>query len=672
MENSSIKKNQTIANIARQQPINPEKNIATFSVQPSTIKSTVNVVPPANKQVESIRPRPTLDQRIQTIQSIAAQTRQPTQSLFKLAHPTFQSSSSNQMSCSTKPKERTQGSPNSKKPITSPQTSQLIPITGIKEKSKLPFMQRFMAQHANHQNPECRKIASVPCDQDQDKIIPLYIFKDNKRAYKAAGEYGTNQYKFGGGRLVSYYPNITKVPNKAKFNNEFQKQVWIHMLETIGTYNLYTLLGKFEEEENIILHNVNSSIEVYINGLQGPIPMNSNRSLQAFELKKRNRNLIIQTTEKRTIVVIESVEPLSNIRRTPENIEICPNIDAALARQQEYGFKSQLMTFIRNDVIFLSARECHDETIMQEHLVEITITGYQGNHILSTIITPRVFVTVNPKHLGFEEDDLMKGKDELDIKAKIRKITKNKILIGYNIAKTLKLCSIFTYYMQGYIDLENNAILRRKSGLGSNKIKLIQLAKRFNIKTTHPMRTAQRCNIYRQLWKEVEQETLNILQVTEQYQEEDFLELQNQMEDEFTSIRRTPQQVPRKITKETSTSKETTVKNQEKVLPNAFTINTSPMKRLRITSEEDQLQTPILGSLHKKCRVNNSNIPKTCIINGELYQIQAIIANLIQEPDQTILFQTSQHNDSQGREIQKGGRNVGDHRTEINSENPDN
>ena len=87
------------------------------------------------------------------------------------------------------------------------------------------------------------------------------------------------------------------------------------------------------------------------------------------------------------------------------------------------------------------------------------------------------------------------------------------------------------------------------------------------------------------------------------------------------------------------------------------------MKRLRITSEEEQNQIPLMRTIRKKCRVDNSDIPKTCVINGELYQIQAIIANPIQDPNQTILCQTSKKKDSQGREVLKGGRNVEDHGT---------
>ena len=178
------------------------------------------------------------------------------------------------------------------------------------------------------------------------------------------------------------------------------------------------------------------------------------------------------------------------------------------------------------------------------------------------------------------------------------------------------------------------------------------------------MRTRQKCEIYKQLWKKIEHETLDVLQITEHYQEEDVLELQNQMEDEFTSIGRTPKQLPRDLV--TGTSNSPTKQNQ--LLKNAFTINTSPMKRLRITSEKDQVKIPILESLKKKCRVNESNIPKTCLINSELYQIQAIIANPIQEPSQSIICQTSNQGNSQGREILKGGRYVGIPREEEKSE----
>ena len=92
-----------------------------------------------------------------------------------------------------------------------------------------------------------------------------------------------------------------------KFDNNYQKQVWIHLLENVGTYNLYALLGKFDAEENIIIHNVNQGVDIYLGRLQGPVPLGIKRSLQGFELRGRNRNIIIQTFEKRSIIVIESV-----------------------------------------------------------------------------------------------------------------------------------------------------------------------------------------------------------------------------------------------------------------------------------------------------------------------------------------------------------------------------
>ena len=474
-------------------------------------------------------------------------------------------------------------------------------------------------------------------------------------------EYGKNQHKFNG-RLVSYFPTVGKMPNKAKFRNEYQKQVWIYVLEAIVTYNLYTLLGKFEEEENLIIHNINQPIEVYITGLRGPVSMGSKRSLQAFELKERSRNIIIQTREKRTIIVVESVIPESNHKRVPQEIEMCHTIDKALTEQREYGFKLQPMINMRNSIIFISAQGCYDETIMQEHLVEVTIMDYQDNIILSTLITPRVFVTINPSHLGFDEDELIIGKDEINMMKEIRKLAKNKIIIGYDIKKTLRLCNIYTNTIQGYIDLEKNKLLTQKSGVLAKQIKLSQLTKRFNIKTKHPLSTTQRCKVYKQLWKKIEYELLDILQITEQYQEQDVLELQNQMEDEFTSIGRTPTSLPRTLVKETSRSEIRNLNIEATITKPSISvfINTSPMKRLRITSNEDNEQITLLESIQKRCRVHNSNIPKICLINGEQYQIQAIIATPIKETNQIILCQTSKVNDSQGREILKGGRNVKD------------
>jgi len=166
------------------------------------------------------------------------------------------------------------------------------------------------------------------------------------------------------------------------------------------------------------------------------------------------------------------------------------------------------------------------------------------------------------------------------------------------------------------------------------------------------MRTTQRCAVYKQLWKNIEYEILNILQISEQYQEQDVLELQNKMEDEFTSNGKTPINLPRKLIKETV---KVTEETNKRLIP--ISIDTSPMKKLKLTNK-DIMPIPILTSIKRECRAQKSNIPKICFINGKEHQIQAIIVNPINEPDQTIICQASQSRDSQGREILKGGRNV--------------
>ena len=623
MDNQEQQQIKSVANIVRQQPINP--------MEPN-----------------SQSPRPSLDQRIQDIQTKAAQVQRSLSSVSQPTSTTVQS---------THPHHTKAIKPTPEKPTTSQTTTGfkatiMPPVLQKPKKSTLSFIQRFVAHHANHQNPDYKKIASITHEQNPNQDIPIYMFKDEKRAYEAAEAYGKNLYKFGG-KTTEYFPTTEKVPNRMKFSNEFQKQVWIHTLETIGTYNIYTLLGKFEKEENIIIHSVYQPIDVYFTGIKGPIPMASKRSIQAFSLTERNRNVIIQTTEKRTIVVIESIIPGSETKLTSRESDDC-HVQKAIIGQQGYSFHPDASLNLPSELLFISTQGCHDESIMQEHMIEVTIMGYQGNVILSTIVTPRVFVTINPDHLGFEEDDLTMGKDEFTTIKEIQRITLNKTIVGYDIKKTMRLCNIRPYAIHGYIDLEKHESLRRKCGIFTNKIKLPLMVKKFNIKGKFPMRTEPRCFILKQLWKQVEKETLEIIQINHQYNELDVLELQNKMEDEFTSIGKTPITLPRKLIQDTNQ------KPRMKTPTNSWSINTSPMKRLRLTSNENNVQIPLIESIQKKCRVQNSNIPKICFINGKEHQIQAIIVNPIKEPDQTIICQASQSRDSQGREIFKGGRYVRD------------
>ena len=56
-----------------------------------------------------------------------------------------------------------------------------------------------------------------------------------------------------------------------------------------------------------------------------------------------------------------------------------------------------------------------DEVKTVEHFVEITIMDRQGDILLSTIVTPRRVITLNKHHLGFDEEDLVTGKDKVSV-----------------------------------------------------------------------------------------------------------------------------------------------------------------------------------------------------------------------------------------------------------------
>jgi len=204
------------------------------------------------------------------------------------------------------------------------------------------------------------------------------------------------------------------------------------MLENIGTYNLYALLGKFYMEENIIIHNVNQGVDIYLGKLQGPIPLGNKRSLQAFELRARNRNIIIQTFEKRSIIVIESIIMGSEKKRKEYDEEDC-EVLKAIREHKGYGFDPKDTLNLPSEIVFVAVQGCYNEVKMQEHLTEITIMGYQGNILLSTIITPRTFVTINPKHLGFDEEELLDGKDEFNVLHEIRHMLLGKTIVSYDI-----------------------------------------------------------------------------------------------------------------------------------------------------------------------------------------------------------------------------------------------
>ena len=62
------------------------------------------------------------------------------------------------------------------------------------------------------------------------------------------------------------------------------------------------------------------------------------------------------------------------------------------------------------------------------------------------------------------------------------------------------------------------------------------MTKKFHINGKFPMKTLPMCLILKQLWKIVEKGVINVMQLSINYTDQDVIELQNIMEDEFTSI----------------------------------------------------------------------------------------------------------------------------------------
>ena len=242
MDNQKQPRIQPVANIVREQPINPAED---------------------REQTPNSKRQSSLDQRIQNIQTVAKRTKTSIQSLFKSVktNPITRQPINQKPICEDLEKPSISQTTNNEHPAS------LAPALQPPRKSTISFIERIQAHHTNHEKPEYHKVATIPCGQNKHKLIPIYRFTDEKRAYEAVEELGKNQYKFGG-RLVRYFPTVGNMPNKAKFRNEYQKQIWIHMLEAIGTYNLYTLLGKVDEEENVIIQNINQPIEIYLTGLR--------------------------------------------------------------------------------------------------------------------------------------------------------------------------------------------------------------------------------------------------------------------------------------------------------------------------------------------------------------------------------------------------------------------
>jgi len=102
------------------------------------------------------------------------------------------------------------------------------------------------------------------------------------------------------------------------------------------------------------------------------------------------------------------------------------------------------------------------------------------------------------------------------------------------------------------------------------------------------MRTPRICKVLQQLWSMVENYTLNFMEIQINHSEHETLQLQDQMDEEFqepviTQIKKAP-------------SRKTTEINQT-----TLQIQTSPLKRLRITEDNKIEKIPLFNSVQKKC-----------------------------------------------------------------------
>jgi len=189
-----------------------------------------------------------------------------------------------------------------------------------------------------------------------------------------------------------------------------------------------------------------------------------------------------------------------------------------------------------------------------------------------------------------------------------------------------RICGISTSLVHGFVDLERSEPLQRRLENQIERIGISTMAKKCNIPWKVPMRTPRVCKVLQQLWSLVENYTLNFIEIQINHSEHETLQLQDKMDYEFqepviTQVQEAPS---RKLTK---------------ITPPTFQIQTSPLKRLRITEDNEIEQIPLFNSVQKKCRVDQtqSNFPNNCIINGEEYTIQAIKAFPIKKSSNLIL-----------------------------------
>ena len=387
-------------------------------------------------------------------------------------------------------------------------------------------------------------------------------------------------------------------------------------------------------------------------GLDTPIQLPSHNSVEAFELKERSRNLIIQTHELRTIIVIESITKKGGHKTLPKNDPKC-RVYQAIMNKKNYEITEDEEVKIPSSILYIAAQGIKDNEKETENLLEVTIINYKGQILLSTVVSPRQYVPFNESHTGFPEDEMTQGKDEILVLENIKRLVMQKVIVCYGALNIFRICSISTSLTNDFVDLERSEPLRRRMGNQMGKIALSTMAKKCNIPWKVPMRTPRICKVIQQLWSMVENYTINFMEIQINHSEHETLQLQDQMDEEFqepviTQIQEAP-------------SRKTT-----KINPSTLQIQTSPLKRLRITEDNEIEQIPLLNLVQKKFRVDQtqSNFPKNCIINGEEYTIQAIIASPVKQASKPILCQLLTLPHSQGREDLKGGRNVEVHQEE--------
>ena len=272
--------------------------------------------------------------------------------------------------------------------------------------------------------------------------------------------------------------------------------------------------------KDLIGHQPNSTL--YIHVAKGPLELAYARKEcghghQTLDNEKTYR-LTQRDTENTTfslrssddsVVAFDITEPLPDdiYQNTSQSVNKYEYTPPSGVRNRTYSYLRNPMTLeeIRSKILFMDI-ECAMDGSKQLVPVSIAVQDYYGRLLMRDYICPRQWIeNYQTKFHGITERDLIGTIDGEQIKGEVKKLLKDKVLIGHDLRLELKALNINIKDLAGVRDLQGCLALKRIMPPHQSEWKLTDVARRLDIKGQSKQHSAaEDVRIIREVYLKIE------------------------------------------------------------------------------------------------------------------------------------------------------------------------